>query len=132
MVMGVDPPGLRVRGLRIPWLNGTSARPRLVSGEMLDPAVLRRVQRHADLVAVAIYDDPIPHWSAVGVDLAPERARALRTKRDANVGAFRWQVMPTLALAELAGFRSSASSPERTEPTREIVPGLWARSPQLG
>ena len=44
---------------------------------MLDPAVLRRVNRHADLVAVAIYDDPIPHFSAVGVELPPERARVL-------------------------------------------------------
>lgn len=119
-------------GLRIPWLDGARPRPRMVSGEMLDPAVLRRVLQHADPVAVAIYDDPIPHFSAVGVELPPERARALRTKRDANVSAFRWQVMPTLALAELAGIPlESVIAGENGTDTGQIVPGLWPEEPAI-
>ena len=118
--------------LRIPWLGDAPPSPRLVSGEMLDPAVLRRVQRRADLVAVAIYDDPIPHYSAVGVELPPERARALRSKRDANVNAFRWQVMPTLALADLAGVPlERVIAGENGTDTGQIVPGVWPEEPAI-
>lgn len=100
---------------------------------MLDPAVVRRVQRRADLVAVAIYDDPIPHHAAVGVELAPERARALRAKRDANVRAFRWQVMPTLALADLAGIPlENVIAGENGTDTGQIVPGVWPEEPAIG
>jgi glycosyltransferase involved in cell wall biosynthesis len=118
--------------LRIPWLDGARPRPRLVSGEMLDPDVLRQVERRADLVAVAIYDDPIPHFSAVGVELAPERARALRMKRDANVSAFRWQVMPTLALADLAGIPlERVIAGENGTDTEQVVPGRWPEEPAI-
>lgn len=125
-------PALGQGGLRIPWRDAP-ARPKLVSGEMLDPAVLRRVQRRADLVAVAIYDDPIPHHAALGVELAPDVARALRGKRDANVSAFRWQVMPTLALAELAGLPlETVIAGENGTDTRQIVPGVWPEEPAIG
>lgn len=126
-------PALGPDRLRIPWLGGDRSRPRLVSGEMLDPDVLRHVRRRADPVAVAIYDDPIPHFSALGIELTAEHARTLQQKRDANVAAFRWQVMPTLALAELAGIPLETVIPgENGTDTARIVPGLWPEDPAIG
>lgn len=125
-------PAVGSGGLRIPWLGGARARPRLVSGEMLDPDVVQRVRQRADLVAVAIYDDPIPHHSALGVELSAERASELRRKRDANVNAFRWQVMPTLALAELAGIPvDGVIAGENGTDTAQIVPGIWPEEPAI-
>lgn len=121
-----------VEGLALPWQR-RGPRPRLVSGEMLWPSVLRKVKRRADLVAVAIYDDPIPHHAALGFPLDPARAFLLRRKRDANVRAFRWQVMPTLALAELAGLKlESVIAGENGTDAARIVPGEWPEDPAIG
>ncbi len=126
-------PALDSGGHQLPWRRDRRPRPRLVSGEMLDPDVVRRVQQRADMVAVAIYDDPIPHHAALGVELAPELARALRRKRDANVSAFRWQVMPTLALAELAGLPlETVIAGENGTDIEQIVPGVWPEEPAIG
>ena len=115
------------------WPGPARARPRLVSGETLDADVIAQLQRRADLVAVAIYDDPVPHHSALGVALAPEQARALQARRDANVAAFRWQVMPTMALAELAGLPlEKVIAGENGTDTQRIVPGLWPEDPAIG
>jgi len=125
-------PALGPSPVRIPWLGARSRRPKLVSGETLDPEVVRRLRSRADLVAVAIYDDPIPHHAALGIELAPKRARALRQKRDANVEAFRWQVMPTLAMAELAGLPlEMVIAGENGTDTTRIVPGLWPEDPAI-
>ena len=133
LVVGGDPSSIRVRASAdsVAWRR--PPRPRLVSGEMLEPDVLRHLQRRSDLVAVAIYDDPVPHHSALGIELAEEEAHALRTKRDANVSAFRWQVMPTLALADLAGIPLERVIPgENGTDAQRIVPGVWPEDPAIG
>jgi glycosyltransferase involved in cell wall biosynthesis len=118
--------------LSIPFIGQLGPRPKLVSGETLDAAVIRRLRRRADLVAVAIYDDPIPHNAALGFELAPERDRALLKRRDANVRAFRWQVMPTLALAELAGLPLEHIIPgENGTDAESIRPGVWPEDPAI-
>lgn len=125
-------PAFEGDGRRVPWRRPRGRRPRLVSGEMLEPDVVRRLQRHADLVAVAIYDDPLPHHDALGITLEPARAEALRHKRHANVEAFRWQVMPTLALAELAGIPTeNVIAGENGVDVSAIVPGVWPEDPAI-
>lgn len=126
-------PALGRSTLRIPGFGTPQRRPKLVSGETLDAEVVRRLRHRADLVAVAIYDDPIPHHAALGVDLSPEEARALRRKRDANADSFRWLVMPTLALAELAGLpvERVIAGENGTDATR-IIPGVWPEDPAIG
>lgn len=126
-------PAVGEAGPRIPGFGTAPPRPKLVSGETLDADVVRRLRSRADLVAVAIYDDPIPHHAALGVELSADEARALRRKRDANVDAFRWLVMPTLALAELAGLPTERVIPGEngTDATR-IVPGVWPEDPAIG
>jgi glycosyltransferase involved in cell wall biosynthesis len=120
-------------GRRIPFLGSLGPRPRLVSGEMLEPHVVRRVTRVADPVAVAIYDDPLPHWSALGLRLAPDEAAALTRKKAANVAAFRWKVMPTHALAELAGIPvDTVIAGENGTDAARIVPGVWPEEPAIG
>jgi len=119
--------------LRIPGLGTPPRRPKLVSGEMLDLDVVQRLRQRADLVAVAIYDDPIPHHAALGVELTPDAAAALQRRRDANVDAFRWLVMPTLALAELAGLPvERVIAGENGTDTTRIVPGVWPEDPAIG
>jgi len=119
------------RLIRWPWAR--LPRPRLVSGEMLEAELVRRLGRLADLTAVAIYDDPVPHHAALGIELSADEARALRRKRDANASAFRWQVMPTLALAELAGIPvERVIAGENGTDTRRIVPGIWPEDPAIG
>ena len=129
---GIEPAVAPARR-RIPGLGGRERLPKLVSGEMLEADVVKRLRGRADLVAVAIYDDPIPHHAALGIELAPRQARALRRKRDANVDAFRWQVMPTVALAELAGLSVERviAGENGTDVTR-IVPGVWPEDPAIG
>lgn len=126
-------PALGGGGLRLPWLGDARSVPRLVSGEMLDPDVLRRLRKLADLTAVAIYDDPVPHHAALGIELSPDDARTLQQKREANVEAFRWQVMPTHALAELAGIPTDrVIAGENGTDTERIVPGMWPEDPAIG
>lgn len=99
---------------------------------MLDADVVRRLRRRADLVAVAIYDDPIPHHAALGVELTPDEALRLRQRRDANVEAFRWHVMPTLALGELAGLSRDRIIPgENGTDTTRITAGAWPEEPAI-
>jgi glycosyltransferase involved in cell wall biosynthesis len=126
-------PALEAGRRRLPFLRPHGTRPKLVSGEMLAPDVMRRVARVADPVAVAIYDDPLPHWSALGVELAPDEAAALTRKKEANVAAFRWKVMPTQALAELAGIPvDTVIAGENGTDAERIVPGVWPEDPAIG
>lgn len=115
------------------WLERGRPVPRLVSGETLDADVIERLQVRADLCAVAVYDDPVPHRDGLGLPVDGEEARALQARRDANVQAFRWKVMPTLALAELAGIPLEQVIPgENGTDTRSIVPGLWPEDVAIG
>jgi glycosyltransferase involved in cell wall biosynthesis len=99
---------------------------------MLEADVVERLRPRADLVAVAIYDDPIPHHAALGVELTPDEASRLRRKRDANVDAFRWHVMPTLALGELAGLSTDRVIPgENGTDTTRITDGAWPEEPAI-
>jgi glycosyltransferase involved in cell wall biosynthesis len=58
--------------------------------------------RVADLTAVAVYDDPIAQTAALGIRMPRGRAGRLRRRREANIDAFRWLVVPTRSFAELA------------------------------
>lgn len=120
-------------GLRIPIFGRRAPLPRLVSGETLDADVIEELRRRADLTAVAIYDDPVPHRAALGVPAAKDEASALVARRDANVAAFRWKVMPTMALAELAGIPlDTVIAGENGTDTRRIVTGVWPEDPAIG
>jgi glycosyltransferase involved in cell wall biosynthesis len=118
---------------RLPILRSLVPRPKLVSGEMLDLDVLALVEERSEPVAVAIYDDPIPHHDAIGLPLDPARAEALRRRRDENIRAFRWQVMPTLALGELAGLPpEKVIAGENGTDAERIRPGMWPDDPAIG
>lgn len=120
-------------GVRIPLLGRRGPLPRLVSGETLDADVIDQLRRRADLTAVAIYDDPVPHRAALGVPASEDEARELVARRDANVSAFRWKVMPTMALGELAGIPlDSVIAGENGTDTRRIVTGTWPEDPAIG
>ena len=126
-------PAFEGGGLRIPLMARRAPHPRLVSGETLDADVIEQLRRRADLTAVAIYDDPVPHRAALGIPATEDDARALVARRDANVAAFRWRVMPTLALAELAGIPlDTVIAGENGTDTRRIVPGMWPEDPAIG
>jgi len=126
-------PAFEGGGRRLPLLGRRAPRPRLVSGETLDADVIDQLRRRADLTAVAIYDDPVPQRAALGLATSQDQARALVARRDANVAAFRWRVMPTLAMAELAGIPlDTVIAGENGTDTSRIVPGLWPEDPAIG
>jgi glycosyltransferase involved in cell wall biosynthesis len=107
-------------------------RTKVVAGETLDPGVVRRLRRRADLVAVAVYDDPLLHNEALGFELPRPLARTLRHRRDANVDAFRWLVVPTASFAELAGLDMARVIPgENGTDVGRIVPGAWPVDPAI-
>ena len=127
-------PFLDGRRQGIPFLSFRGKRPsiKIASGETLEPAVIRRLKGRADLVAVAVYDDPLLHIEALGFQLPHEQARALARKRDANVDTFRWLVVPTASFAELAGLDASRVIPgENGTDIERIVPGAWPVDPAI-
>lgn len=86
-----------------PFLDRSGPRPRLASTEQLRPDMVRLARRVTDMAAVAVYDDPIAQTAALGIRMSPEREEYFRRRRAANLGSFRWQVVPSLSFAELAG-----------------------------
>ena len=108
-------------------------RPRLASSEQLRPDMVRLARRVVDPVAVAVYDDPIAQTAALGITMAPEREFYFRRRRAANLGTFRWLVVPSATFAELVGL-----DPDRvivagngTDATH-ITPGPWPEQPTVG
>lgn len=115
-----------------PWRNGAE-KPRLASAEQMRPDILRMSRRVIDPAAVAIYDDPIVQATALGYTLEPKLLRYYRERRKANLGAFRWHVVPTLSFGELIGLDMTrvivAGNGTNTD---RIVPGTWPEDPAIG
>lgn len=123
-----------VRGRRWQrWLASPRPRPHLAASEMAPSKWVERIVTMADPAAVAIYDDAVVQARALGIEMSPERAAELTTRRRVNEAAFRWHVVPTASFAELVGL----------DPTRTVVggngtvashvrPGPWPTSPAIG
>jgi glycosyltransferase involved in cell wall biosynthesis len=94
---------------RRPW----EAPPRLAAATMVAIEVLSALRGRARMFAVDFHDDPLGQSSALGIPVDKERtAHAVERKRR-NLEEFAWLVVPSLALADLAGL----------DPTRLIVAG---------
>jgi glycosyltransferase involved in cell wall biosynthesis len=108
-------------------------KPKLASGEMLRPRVLWAMKWLAQPVAVAVYDDPVMQTAALGIALPASRERQLRRRRDANLDAFRWYVVPTASFAELVGLKTDRVivGGNGTD-TNHIQVGEWPSSPAIG
>ena len=108
-------------------------RPRLASSEQLRPDVVRAVRRLTVPVAVAVYDDPIAQTEALGIHLPPVRERYFRARRRANLGAFKWHVVPSRSFAELIGLdMTRVIVLGNGTDTEHIRPGEWPQEPAIG
>jgi glycosyltransferase involved in cell wall biosynthesis len=95
--------------------------------------MIRIGRRVAQLTAVAMYDDPIAQAAALGIHLPDDRAQFLKRRREANLGAFRWLVVPTRSFAELVGLDlSRVIVAGNGTHASHIRPGPWPILPTIG
>jgi glycosyltransferase involved in cell wall biosynthesis len=108
-------------------------RPRLASSEMIHPRYLRMARRVLDPAAVAVYDDPVAQVRDLGIELEPERLAYFTARKRANLGAFRWHVVPTASFAEHIGLdMTRVIVAGNGTDTRHVVPGAWPDEPAIG
>ena len=108
-------------------------KPKLAASEKLRDRMLDAAVAATDPTVVAIYDDSVAQSRALGFDLDPKWLAGLAAQQQRNVDAFRWHVVPTLALAELIGL-----DPNRVivggqgTDTGRIQVGPWPTVPAVG
>jgi glycosyltransferase involved in cell wall biosynthesis len=112
------------------WLRG---RPLLVAATMLAPDVVRAVSDGATPFALDYHDDPIRQNEALGVAADDAWLSRVRERKQLNLDAFRWHVVPSEGLAVLASL-----DPDRvivagngTDPD-VVRPGPWPTTPAVG
>jgi glycosyltransferase involved in cell wall biosynthesis len=123
----VDEALARVR--RLPW----QARPRLAAATMLAGATLDRIGERATPFVVDFHDDPVAQNRAVGIEGDAEWTDRMTQRKRRNLEAFRWQVVPSRELAELAGLDLDRTivAGNGTD-TSVIQPRPWPTDPAVG
>lgn len=115
---------------RLPW---GRARPLVVAATPLAPEAIRAVTRAAVPFAVDYHDDVIKQNDVLGV--APDQrwlAAAIERKR-LNLEAFRWHIVPSTALADLAGLELSRTIVAGNGTDPDIIrPTAWPSRPAIG
>jgi len=107
--------------------------PRLAASEMMTENAVALARELADPCVVAIYDDGVAQSAALGIALPAERVEDLRRRRQANLEAFRRQVVPTRSFAELVGLDlDQIIVGGNGTDVRRIRPGPWPSLPAIG
>lgn len=119
--------------LPIPLTSRRGALHRLATSEMVRPDLVAVFRRRVDPTAVAIYDDQIAQGAALGIKLPRGRERFFRKRRDANLSAFRWHVVPSASFAELVGMDlDRVIVAGNGTNVNHIRPGPWPQIPTIG
>jgi glycogen(starch) synthase len=114
---------------RRPW----NARPRLAAATMLAAAALAEAAGRTVPYAVDFHDDPLAQVAALGVDMDEAWVVRAMDRKRRNVDAFRWLVVPSAELAELAGLdRDRTLVAGNGSDTTIIRPSPWPREPAVG
>ena len=114
---------------RRPW----QARPRLAAATMLADAALDQIGGRATPFVVDFHDDPVAQNRALGIEDDPEWTNRMTERKRRNLEAFRWHVVPSRALAELAGLDLDRTivAGNGTD-TSVIQPRPWPTEPAVG
>src|SRR6266550_1890737 len=101
---------------RRPW----QARPRLAAATMLADATLDRIKERTTPFVVDFHDDPVAQNRALGIEGDPEWTNRMTERKRRNLEAFRWHVVPSRELAQLAGLDLDRTIMSGAAPARGI------------
>jgi glycosyltransferase involved in cell wall biosynthesis len=100
---------------------------------MLADATLDQIGGRATPFVVDFHDDPVAQNRALGIEDDPEWTKRMTERKRRNLEAFRWHVVPSRALAELAGLDLARTivAGNGTD-TSVIQPRPWPTEPAVG
>jgi glycosyltransferase involved in cell wall biosynthesis len=117
------------RARRLPW----QSKPRLAAATMLAEPTMNEIKGRATPFVVDFHDDPIAQNVALGVDMGTEWTDRMTERKRRNLEAFRWHVVPSAGLAELAGLdRDRTVVAGNGTDTSVIRPMAWPSQPAVG
>jgi glycosyltransferase involved in cell wall biosynthesis len=128
----VDPLSATLRELRGPRWQVWRGRPMVASTEFLFEKQFAAVGRLGEAVVVDIHDDAFLQNDALGIEMSPDQADAIRARIKLNREGFRWLVAPSAAFAGLVGLDAArvvvASNGSDTSTVR---PAPWPEVPAV-
>jgi glycosyltransferase involved in cell wall biosynthesis len=128
----VDPLTATLRELRGPTWQVWRQRPLVASTEFLIEKQFASMRRYAVAAAVDVHDDAFLQNDALGIEMSPDQADAIRARMRLNREGFRWLVAPSAAFADLVGL-----DPERVvvasngSDTQTVRPAQWPDAPAV-
>jgi glycosyltransferase involved in cell wall biosynthesis len=128
----VDPLTATLRDLRGPSWQVWRPRPLVASTEFLFEKQLAALGRLGEGAAVDIHDDPFLQNDALGIEMSPDQAAAIRTRIRTNRDAFRWLVAPSAAFADLVGLDPArVVVASNGSDTATVRPAPWPDAPAV-
>jgi len=128
----VDPLSAALRELRGPTWQVWRPRPLVASTEFLFEKQLTALGRLGEGAVVDIHDDPFLQNDALGIEMSPDQADAIRTRIQGNRDAFEWLVAPSAAFADLVGLDPArVVVASNGSDTATVRPGPWPDVPAV-
>jgi glycosyltransferase involved in cell wall biosynthesis len=128
----VDPLKATLRELRGPIWQVWRARPLVASTELLIDKQLTAVRQLAEAAIVDVHDDAFLQNDALGIEMSPDQADAIKARMRSNREAFRWLVAPSAAFAELVGLDPArVVVASNGSDTATVRPATWPDTPAV-
>jgi glycosyltransferase involved in cell wall biosynthesis len=128
----VDPLTATLRELRGPSWQPWRPRPLVASTEFLIEKQFAAVRRFAEAAIVDVHDDAFLQSDALGIEMSPDQADAIRARMRLNREGFRWLVAPSAAFADLVGLDPSrVVVASNGSDTRAVRPAPWPDVPAV-
>jgi glycosyltransferase involved in cell wall biosynthesis len=128
----VDPLTACLRELRGPSWQVWRGRPLVASTEFLIDKQFAALRRFGEAAVVDVHDDAFLQNDALGIEMSPDQAEAIRARMRLNREGFRWLVAPSAAFADLLGLDPArvvvASNGSDTDTVR---PAPWPEVPAV-
>ena len=117
------------RANRRPW----QPKPRVAAATMLADATLDAIDGRAAPFVFDFHDDPLAQNRALGVDMGADWTARTTARKRRNLEMFRWAVVPSAELAELAELEHDRTivAGNGTD-TSVILPMPWPSRPAIG
>lgn len=126
----VAPLTAALREMRGPAWQVWRGRPIVASTEFLIDKQFVPVLRYGEAAVVDVHDDPFLQNEALGIDMSPDQADAIRTRMRLNRDGFRLLVAPSAAFADLAGLDpAKVIVASNGSDTRIVRPAAWGDGP---
>jgi glycosyltransferase involved in cell wall biosynthesis len=128
----VDPLSATLRELRGPTWQLWRSRPLVASTEFLIEKQFAAVRRFGEAAIVDVHDDAFLQSDALGIEMSPDQADAIRARMRLNREGFRWLVAPSAAFADLVGLDPSrVVVASNGSDTRAVRPAPWPDAPAV-